>query len=290
MPDVPLLLPLGDRRTLAISEFGAPDGVPLLYCHGWPSSRLEAAFLQQAAQRLGVRILAADRPGMGRSTRLPARRLLDWPADVARIADHFDIDGFHLLGVSGGAPYALACAQAMPGRVKACSIVCGLGPLDGAGAAQLAPARFAMLQAGWRTPKLMAVKLQALRCWLAWSPQSFVRYFSRHYPPGDLALMLVATNLAQWRAMVLESFRQGVTGVVDDAAILAGDWGFPPAAIECRVDLWHGERDTIVPIAMARAMAAAIPHARSHLYPEDGHFSIVVQRAEAALAALIAAP
>jgi hypothetical protein len=38
-----LALTLHDGRTLGYAEFGDPAGVPLIYCHGHPGSRLEGS-------------------------------------------------------------------------------------------------------------------------------------------------------------------------------------------------------------------------------------------------------
>lgn len=67
---------------------------------------------------------------MGRSDFQPGRTLLDWPDDVADLADALGIDRFAVLGYSGGAPYAAACAYRLPHRLTACGIVGGGGPAE----------------------------------------------------------------------------------------------------------------------------------------------------------------
>ena len=36
--------------------------------------------------------------------------------------------------------------------------------------------------------------------------------------------------------------------------------------------LWHGEQDRFVPVAHARAVAAALPRCRARFDADDGHF------------------
>lgn len=91
---------LPDGRTIALEEYGASAGPPVLYFHGWPASRLEAGLIPE----LPVRVLAFDRPGYGRSSPQPGRTLLDWPQDVADVADRLGLGQFHVVGLSGGAP------------------------------------------------------------------------------------------------------------------------------------------------------------------------------------------
>ena len=121
---------LPDGRRLAYAEYGDPLGIPVVYCHGFPGSRLEAALFHDTAKQGGVRVISADRNGLGDSDYLPNRTMLDWPDDVAAMADALGLDRFHLLGVSGGGPYALACAYRIPERLKGLALVCPLGPLD----------------------------------------------------------------------------------------------------------------------------------------------------------------
>src|SRR5512138_1016983 len=119
---------LHDGRALGYVDYGDPSGRALLYFHGHPGSRREAAFLARQADEAGVRLVGVDRPGMGLSTYKPRRRLLDWPGDVTELADALRIDDFAVVGFSGGGPYAAACAFAIPERVTACGLVASVGP------------------------------------------------------------------------------------------------------------------------------------------------------------------
>jgi pimeloyl-ACP methyl ester carboxylesterase len=126
---------LRDGRRLAYLDVGSPDGTPVLYCHGAPSSRVEINLTVPAelATSLGARIIAPDRPGMGLSEFLPGRRIIDWPQDVIELMDALHIDTFCVLGSSAGSPYALVCGATLAARVPAVGIVGGLAP---AGATQ----------------------------------------------------------------------------------------------------------------------------------------------------------
>ena len=126
-PAPSLTVRLADGRVIAVEEYGDPAGVPVLYFHGWPASRLEAGLIPD----LPVRMLALDRPGYGRSTPKRGRTLMDWPADVAAVADRLGLDRFHVVGLSGGGPYAAACALALPDRVLGVAMVCPVPPPHG---------------------------------------------------------------------------------------------------------------------------------------------------------------
>ena len=105
-----------DGRRLAFAEYGDPIGRPCLYFHFTPGSRLDplVVFHDNAELLDGIRLVAIDRPGFGRSDRQPGRTFLDWPADVTAVTDQLGIDTFSVLGISGGGGYALACAYCDP--------------------------------------------------------------------------------------------------------------------------------------------------------------------------------
>lgn len=123
-----LILP--DRRLLGFAEFGDPSGTPLVYFHGFPMSRLEGWSIDRMARRRRLRVIAPDRPGFGLSTFRDQRRITDWPVDVRALASHLGLERFAILGVSGGGPYAVACASALPREMlSAVGVVAGGPPV-----------------------------------------------------------------------------------------------------------------------------------------------------------------
>jgi len=121
---------LSDGRVLSYAEFGDPTGYPLIFFHGFPSSRLEAWFLDPIVQRKGIRLIAPDRPGFGRSTFQSNRQFTHYPSDIRALADHLELEKFAILGGSGGGPYALACARDIPGRLSAVGLFASAGPWE----------------------------------------------------------------------------------------------------------------------------------------------------------------
>ncbi|MGB7861566.1 MAG: alpha/beta hydrolase, partial [Acidimicrobiia bacterium] len=134
------VLSLADGRNLAYTMWGAPSAHAIFYCHGFPTNRRELDLLQPRLEQLGVgaRVVALNRPGYGASTFQANRSILDWPGDVAQAADQFGIGHFSVLGVSGGSPYAFACAHQLGDRVAKVGIVAGIGPMEANGMKQAA--------------------------------------------------------------------------------------------------------------------------------------------------------
>jgi pimeloyl-ACP methyl ester carboxylesterase len=122
---------LRDGRTLGYAQYGDPAGKPVFFFHGGAGSRLEHPADVCA---IGARLICTDRPGHGLSDFKPDRELLDWPDDVAQLANHLGLDKFYVLGWSAGGPHALACAYQLPERVLAGAVAANLGPMNRPGA------------------------------------------------------------------------------------------------------------------------------------------------------------
>ncbi|HEY0368632.1 MAG TPA: alpha/beta hydrolase, partial [Chthoniobacterales bacterium] len=123
------VLKLNDGGRIAYDTYGEEDGVAVLFCHGWPSSRSMAELADDAARKLGVRIISPDRPGIRDSTFKAERKLSEWPDVVRALLTHLRIDKVRVLAVSGGAPYAYMTGWALPENVAAIAVASGAPPI-----------------------------------------------------------------------------------------------------------------------------------------------------------------
>lgn len=123
------VLTLAGGQPARVGRTWPADGNPVFLMHGSPSCRVMWSGLANAATATGTRLIVPDRPGCGRSTHQPGRRLADWPQDVAALARHLGLERYQVVGLSGGGPYALACAAA-DARLAGTAVVNGIGPLD----------------------------------------------------------------------------------------------------------------------------------------------------------------
>ncbi|HEV8193426.1 MAG TPA: alpha/beta hydrolase [Ktedonobacterales bacterium] len=285
---------LRDGRALAYLEVGAGDGIPVIHCHGNPSSRLEVLLLAEQATNLNVRLIAVDRPGIGYSDPKPGYGLLDWPDDVAEVADQLGLDRFAVSGLSGGGPFALACAYKIPERLTACGLI-----------STVAPVAF-MKQAG-------PGGLRAVYWLLERMPPALFRAFVRRtlsqgasaseanmektltqnsagLGSGDQQAIADPRIRQIYARTAVESYRQGKPGLeanVEEARLLATQWAFHVEDISFeRILLWHGEQDRIMPVGAARRLAQALPHSAATYYPDAGHLSTAVTYAPDILQAL----
>lgn len=257
----------GNRR-LAYTRTGTAGGRPVLICHGTPGSRLFRPPDPALAGALGIDLVTVDRPGYGRSTRLPGRTLLDWPGDVAVLARQLSWDRFAVVGISGGGPHALACGARLPGHVAAVGLVSSVAPfwpaaLDG----MLATTRRGFILARW-APWLLA--LAARRA--ARDPRRFQATLRRQLPECDRRV-LERPDVA---LVAAENATEALPGgeMAREMVLLRGPWGFTPGEVRVPVLLWHGDQDRNVPIAHGRRLAGMLPDCRARFLPGDGHYLV----------------
>lgn len=279
MPDHQLKLSSG--RTLGYAEFGDPSGTPLFYFHGWPSSRLQGELLHETGRRHGLRVIAPDRPGIGLSDFHPGRTLADWPPLMRELAAAMGAEKFFVLGVSGGGPYALICAHAMPERLLGASVVCGAPSLRNVGTDGLFWAYRLGLWAQHRMPFTLRPGLR-IAGWIAgrkitqWPQNWLVRLYAE-----EDRRALQDENLHR---IMMQSGRQALRGNIAalrlDGMIYSSDWGFDLGEIQMPVQFWHGAEDWNIPLALAQKTAALLPNAIFKITPKDGHYSLPLLRAD----------
>jgi pimeloyl-ACP methyl ester carboxylesterase len=280
---------LSDGRMLGYDEYGPPDGAALFYFHGTPSSRLEWRMFggESLATRLHLRVIAMDRPGMGLSTFQRGRRLRDWPADVAALADALGIERFSVLGFSGGGPYAAVCALALPARLMSVAIVSGAGPFLEPGCAEgVNPTSRQFFDLCRNKPLRGRLLLRMMGFMARYAPSRLLTQSLSALPEAD-QVALQQPEVQHWYLRTLrEAQRRGPRGAQQDTALMVGPWEFRPQEIAVPTHLWYGEADRETPIAMGRYLAAAIPQSRTHFYPGEGHLSVMVTHLQEILEAL----
>lgn len=278
-----------DGRRIAYAEWGDAAGNPVIYCHGFPGSRLEARLADAPARALGIRLIAPDRPGFGRSSFLPGRNVHDWPQDLAALADALALPRFDLIGVSGGAPYAIAGALALHARIGRIVLVAGLGEFvgdDATSGMNTAAATAITLQRRW--PRLGHLAyLRLVGPIMRRFPGLVFRIVAGQATTADRAVLADARVRETIVASFAEAFREGPAGPTHEVALIARRWGIDPAQVRQTVRLWHGEADRTVPVAMGRRHAALIPDTVSYFLPGEGHFSLIVRYMHRILADLV---
>ncbi|PRY17419.1 alpha/beta fold hydrolase [Kineococcus rhizosphaerae] len=250
-------LELPDGRTLGIHDTGGAGDV-VLWHGGTPNTGEPPAPWRET----DTRWIGVDRPGFGRSPRLPGRRVADVAADVRAVLDHLGVETCRSVGHSGGGSHALACAALLPERTTSALSISGLAPFSGAdwfeGMGPHSRASLGRATGGRRAKEQFE----------AAGGSGGVDFTDDDW----------ATLEGPWGwfgTVVAEATADGRGGVVDDDVAHVNPWGFDPAAITVPVTLVHGEADRVVPLAHARRLAALIPGADLVTVPGAGHLSVL---------------
>jgi pimeloyl-ACP methyl ester carboxylesterase len=247
-----------------------PGDLVVVWHHGTPNIGLPPEPLFPASRRLGIRWVSYDRPGYGGSGARPGRSVASAAGDVAAVVDALGIGRFALMGHSGGAAHALACAALLPGRAIGTVAVSCLAPYDAVGLdwfAGMAPSGAAALRAaaaGRRERERHEVSATD-------GAPGFI--------PADWAAL--EGEWSWFGKVVAPAIRSGAAAQIDDDLAYVAPWGFDPASIVVPTLLLHGASDQVAPSNHAEWLAAQIPSAELRLTPDDGHISVLLHAADA---------
>jgi len=263
---------------LSADSLGDPDGLPVFLLHGTPGTRNGPRPRGIVLHRLGIRLITYDRPGYPGSDRRIGRRVVDAAADVAAIADAFRLKQFSVVGRSGGAPHALACAAALGDRVLSAAALGSLAPYD----AQGLDWPLGMTESNARAYHNAENDLAALVKMLN-EQAMLARGNSEGLLPvlwpdlvghdkeifGDIALRRIITKVHA------DALSKNIDGWVDDVVALSSKWGFDPSEITVPVKLWAGRDDVFSPVSHTYWLGKRIPGADVEIADDTAHFGTV---------------
>lgn len=267
-----------DGRQLSVRVAGHPDGSPVFLLHGTPGSRVGPQPRGMVLYRLGIRLIAFDRPGYGRSDRKPGRRVADVAADVAAIADALGVGEFAVVGRSGGGPHALACAALLPQRVTRVAVLVGLAPPSADGLDWLAGmtasniVHYTAAAAGedslvsWLGPAAAAIRAD---------PAEMLARLRGELPDPDRQIVADPGIRTLLMASYAEALRASAYGWVDDTLAFLARWGFSLTAVTAPVLVWHGENDVFSPVSHAVWLSTKMSGASVVVQAGATHFSAI---------------
>jgi pimeloyl-ACP methyl ester carboxylesterase len=265
------ILVLPDGRRIACAEYGDPSGLPVLALHGTPGSRLMFALADRAARDRGIRLIAPERPGYGLSDYRHAESLTQGAEDLSAVADTYELGRFAVIGVSGGGPYAVAAAAAMPDRISLLALVAPIGEVADT---QLRLSRLQRLlfRRLARRPWASRLFFRKLRSMLFKSPDTAYRWLMRRVRASDRELLGRSGVRINLQAAMGEGLRPGVEGVAQDLRLYCSPWRLRFADIDVPTIVWQGIDDPVVPPEAAYALARALPNCRLDVIPAAGHY------------------
>lgn len=271
------LLRLADGRQLSYAEYGAADGVPVVYFHALNASRLELLIHAERLRGLGVRLIAIDRPGYGHSSFVERRDYREFVPDVRALLDELRLDAVHLLSASAGSAHALHTAWAMPERIRSVHCTAVVPPIDHILASDSPSTLNSMMNQFFRVvPSLLrpAMELalfgQTVES-LLHSMTSARSHNAFSLADADIDYISAPEHLPYFVAAMMESLRQGPRAWALESVLLNQPWTIDLREIRVPVELWHGTLDGLVPMDMVQAFARALPGAQLHELAGDTH-------------------
>lgn len=266
---------LADGRDLEYCTYGDPDGLPVIFSHGFTDSMLIRNPDGELTTSLGVRMIAANEPGVGGSSPLKDRTMVDWGSDMEQLADHLGLGKFAVAGHSGGGPHTLSVAHHLPDRVTHGALASPVGPYD--------EKRFAKLNV--MSDLKLIVMLHHFHRLIRYAYKSEVKKAKK-----DIGTYLEATAKAdasdkdtfyrspEQTEMFEENFTMGVEkgeeGIYEMTMAL-WDWGFEIEDIKQPFDVFFGDNDDIISPQMPQLIAEELPNGTPHTWPGAGHYGFV---------------
>ena len=282
-------LTLSDGRTLGFAEYGAQDGYPIFDLHGLPGSRLEGKLFETPALEHNARIITIERPGIGLSSPQPGRTILGHAEDVQALAAHLKLETYSIMGVSGGGPYGLACAYAIPPQhLRSVAVVAGCGIYDSETCKTMMKANQWMFWALKAVPWGADLYVRCLFGPMLWFSDEQLEKKTREQNEGGGSWIAPPPDPKDKEAMadgvmssilikeLREHFRQGFGVYTEDGTILAGELGFELADVQQEtVRLWYGKRDVSVPAAIGEDYARRLGPKAKLRVEDETHLSLV---------------
>jgi pimeloyl-ACP methyl ester carboxylesterase len=261
-----------DGREVAFCQWGVADGRPVLFLHGTPGGRL-LRHVNGEYERAGLRVITYDRPGYGRSTRLPDRSIAQAAGDVTRIADTLGLSSFGVAGVSGGGPYALALAALLPDRVTRCATIVSGAPYQAEGL-DFFDGMDDATRADWRATVADGEDylVGAYEGELEWL-DSFAA------EPGELPPEVHRMLVGAFR----DALAPGPGGYVDDRLAELRPWGFAIGEVAAPTRVMLARQDSTVPAAHGAWLVHHLPRGEL-VWVDGGHLGPRLEAEEQLLA------
>jgi pimeloyl-ACP methyl ester carboxylesterase len=243
------ILVTGGGRQVGWLARGPKDGVPILYLHGWPGSRLEQRLIpREVLSRFGARLISVDRPGYGNTDPLGGERSAR-VRDVLSVCDALGIDRFPVMGVSCGGSNVLTLAAIAPDRVTRVVSVSGQMPYDDDEAIAGLEAEQAQELPAFRVGRTAALEEENAQ----WRSSLLEDPLGILGPLATFAEPERAWSAQDWVKDVLsadirEGMRPGWEGSLEDSLVCVKPFDVDVTSIRCPVRAVHGSADDWEPL------------------------------------------
>lgn len=239
---------LADGRTLEFDSHGAGRRT-LVFLHSTPIGQPVSPDWSGLRD---CRVLLPFRPGYRGSTPMRARSVADLSQDIVALLDKAEVERALFYGVSGGGPYAIACAALAPERTVAAVSDCGPAPWP---PGESAEGHFDENPLQLLSHRLLLESQNAPDYWLEGMLGAIRGNFTSVPPAFD------------------EKFRLDGEGWWSDSmAVALRPWGFDLSKVRVPVKVLRAGFDHLVPRHHAEHLVREIGESAELLdFPQSGH-------------------
>lgn len=254
---------LEDGRKLEYSEYGDPNGFPVINFHSTGQSCQSFHPRLEQLKGTGIRLITPSRPGIGHSSRCDEFSHLDVARDISSLLIHLKIKKCSLLAFAGGGSFALAFAHEYPEKVHQVAIAsCVLPHGFGDNAGKLSVRRI-MLKLARSAPSIHRHLMRVILRNIEKNPEQYIQNQRKLAAEVDQHI-----TTPEMLASVIDSFYHAVSttlhGTIRDYRLSSLDWEFKPSEIQVPVTFWHGASNNVIKASNVEAFAKTIPTASYH--------------------------
>jgi pimeloyl-ACP methyl ester carboxylesterase len=266
-----------DRGPIEVATVGS--GPAVLVIHGTPGSWRQCFSLAEDLAD-AYTIVAPSRPGYGRTPLSTGRSFDEQAAAYAAVLDALGIERAAILGASGGAPSALAFAQAHAARCTALVLCCPVVPLR----IRLPwPLRYLLAPRG--LGEALSGLERSINRRRIEDPRAVDKWLRTNLTPDELKRMLETAGMREDLVAFSRTHLDapaGLAGVRNDLLQVRSAKRAPEPAIEVAAPtlVMQGDADPIVPLADAQHLAGAISGSDLEVYADAGHAFFFTRRRE----------
>lgn len=248
---------------LAYTEFGDPKGKPLIYIHGYLGSGIVMKSVDTQAKKLGIKIIAIDRPGHGFSDYYKSDSLLDISNDINDLIQQLKIEKCQLLGSSAGGVYSLACVYKLNEYIEKVHLIAPLGPMC------------KNINNNWKVK--LFLELPAKNKLLGHFLLGILRFLILHVSQKVMSITKLFFSKEEESKLdivvpsVKRGLKQGIKATLNDSELLTKPWRIKFNEIKTKVHIWYGDNDSLLQKEHQKNLHKNLPN--SKLFSDvNGHF------------------
>jgi len=247
---------LNNGMSLAFNEVGPRDGIPVVMLHGFTNNaRNWAPLIPYLDPKF--RLILVDVRGHGRSSRPECcYTRLDMAYDVKLLLDRLHLPSANIVGHSMGSLVAQAFAETWPERTRKVVLIGSTGGSRPSCEKSGKPPS----PVGWMPAQLRQLKDPI-------DPHG--TFMNQWY--GDAGSKLDDPDLLERQRRDAAAIPVRVWLAVIEQGSLGFDLQAGLARLQAPTLLLWGDKDTLMPEPVRCALREALPNARVHVFPDDGH-------------------